>query len=335
MAQQTHVMPEVAEQAEQYFPVSLAIMQPGTMAPVNIYIASGSPPTYNLYKTVRAALSEEVRERLLDHGVQELYVRSQDEGAYYEYVEENIESIIRDDLLPPEKASEIVYTSSSRVMEDVFEDPRSGKNLQRARRMVKGSVLSILKSPDSLWEMTAMASHDYYTYTHCVNVCMFLLAASRDLLAVTDPPRLERIGLGGMLHDIGKSQVPGQILNKPGKLTAEEFELVKEHPPAGVELVSRHMDVPGITAEVIRNHHEHFDGSGYPDGRAEEDVSPVTRLSTIIDVYDALTTERCYAPARNPYGALELMLTAMRDQFDSSLLESFVRFLGPRDARAE
>jgi putative nucleotidyltransferase with HDIG domain len=328
------VATEAVETETELFPIPLAIMQPGTVAPVNIYIQVGDPPTFSLYKTAQTPLSEEVRDRLLQRDVSQLYVRREDEDEYLNYVEQNIDAIIRDDLLPPDKACQIVYRGSSRVMVDVFDNPRSGRNLRRVQTMVEATVLSIMKHDEALWQMTSMASHDYYTYTHCVNVGVFLVAASKDLLGIDEEPSLQRIGLGGMLHDIGKSQIPEEILNKPGKLDDDEFEKIKEHPVIGLELVNKLRKLPGVAGAIVRGHHEHFDGTGYPDGLAGDRINRVVRLSTIIDVYDALTTRRAYADARKPFEALELMLTQMPEQFDKPLLKAFVKFLGPREVWA-
>jgi putative nucleotidyltransferase with HDIG domain len=322
-------------QEQDLFPIPLAVMQPGTLAPVNLYIKFRRPPRIILYKRAYAPLREEIRERLMDRGVAELFLRKQDEKAYYDYVEQNLTAIVRDELLPPQQTSRLVYESSSRVMAETFEDPRSGRNMQRAHTMVEATVLSILKDPEALWHMTAIAAHDYYTYTHCVHVCMFLVSACRDLLGITDISMLRPIGLGGLFHDIGKSQIPPEILNKPGKLTNDEFELVKKHPVLGVELVKDDRRVPRSSAQIIRSHHEHFDGFGYPSGLSGEGIHKVSRLATIIDVYDALTTKRPYAPARDPYQALELMLNQMASHFDVPMLRAFVKFLGPKEFRME
>jgi len=263
-----------------------------------------------------------------------LYLRKSDERAYNEYVEQNLVAIIRDGLLPPREVCRTVYQSSSCVMQDVLADPRSGRNLQRVSTMARAVVLSIIKRPAALWDMTALASHDYATYRHSVHVGVFLVAASRELLHIKEQATLERIGEGGMLHDIGKSQIPAEILNKHGRLTPAEFEKVKEHPALGVELVERQRKVPATITAIIRSHHERIDGHGYPDGLPGDRIRPPARLAKIIDAYDAMTTNRPYAPARTSYEALRVM-KKMVGNFDVALLDPFVRFLGPRELRAQ
>ncbi len=321
---------QAAEVRSECFPVPLAVMQPGTAAPVDLYIDFGVGGELVLYKGRGTPLNEETRGRLMERGVGTLFLSKKDEAAYRQYVEENLEDIIRDDMLPPEETSRLVYDSSTRVMDEVFEDPRSGRQLRRARRMVEAAVLAILKDPGALWCMSSLASHDYYTYTHCVNVAMFMAGAARDILGVASRHELNAIGLGGLLHDIGKTQVPEAILAKPGKLTEEEFAVVKTHPAEGVSLVMQHQRVSNITGQIIRCHHERFGGGGYPTSRPEAEMKTEVRLATIVDVYDALTTNRSYARARTPYHALELMLGQMKGHFDEGMLKAFVRFLGPR-----
>jgi len=217
----------------------------------------------------------------------------------------------------------------------VLSDPRSGHNMQRAHTMVEAMVRSIIKNPDALWQMTSIASHDYYTYTHCVNVCMFLVSACQSVLEIRDGRALQRIGLGGLLHDVGKSQIPAEILNKPGKLTDEEFAAVKKHPQLGVDLARQHSKLPMAAGRIILGHHERFSGGGYPDGLRGEAISEIVRISTIVDVYDALTTKRSYGDARSAFEALKLMLQQMAAHFDGRLLRAFVLFLGPRQANGD
>ncbi len=215
-------------------------------------------------------------------------------------------------------------------MEDLFEDPRSGRNILRAHAMVEPMVLSIMKEPDSLWDIASLAAHDYYTYTHSVNVSLFLIATGREILGIDGMSQLKEVGFGGLLHDVGKSRIPEEILRKRGSLTEQESVLVREHPMAGLEIVRRHHRLSPTSRAIIRSHHESYDGTGYPDGIRGAAIPQVAGLAKIIDVYDALTTERPYANARSPFDAMELM-GRMTGHFDVGMLRLFVRFLGPKE----
>ena len=184
----------------EFFPIHLAIMQPGTLAPVGLYLRAGTAEEFTLYKAAQTPLTQETRQRLLDRGTDVLYLRKSDERAYNEYVEQNLVAIIRDGLLPPREVCRTVYRSSSCVMQDVLADPRSGRNLQRVSTMARAVVLSIIKRPAALWDMTALASHDYATYRHSVHVAVFLVGASRELRGMKGPAIVGPIPVTSLSH---------------------------------------------------------------------------------------------------------------------------------------
>jgi HD-GYP domain-containing protein (c-di-GMP phosphodiesterase class II) len=318
----------------QFLPVHLALVQPGTVPPVALYLRAGAGEQFTLYCAAHTTFDEEARGRLLEHGVQALYVRLEDEGAHSQYVEQNIEAIIRDDLLPPGEASRLVYETSSRLMQHVFDDPRSGRNIARVEPVVRAAVRSLMRNPDTLWEITDLASHDYRTYTHSVNVSVLLVAFSLNVLSIQDASALESIGFGGMVHDLGKSMVPAEILNKAGPLTDEEFEKVQEHPLTGLSLVECHRELGTMETAIIRSHHERPDGRGYPDQLEYVDIPRMARVAKVLDCYDAMTTDRPYARARSPYETLRIM-KRMDGHFDETILNGFIRFLGPEGDRSQ
>ncbi len=320
--------------SSQFLPVHLAQVQPGTVPPVALFFRTGPQDQFTLYCAAHTPFDEEARGRLLERDVQALYVRLQDGAAYDRYIEQNLAAIIRDDLLPPGEASRLVYQTSSRVMRAVFDDPRSGTNITRVEPVVRATVGSITRNPDTLWEMTDLASHDYETYRHSVNVSVLLVAFSCKVLNIQDAPVLESIGFGGMLHDVGKSLVPAGILNKSGPLTDEEFDRVQEHPLTGVSLVEHHRQLGTVERAIIRSHHERPDGRGYPDELQYQDIPQVARVAKVVDCYDAMTTDRPYARARTPFETLRVM-KRMDGQFDETILNGFIRFLGPEGGRSQ
>ena len=166
----------------------------------------------------------------------------------------------------------------------------------------------------------SIESKDHYTQGHCERVAFFACVLADS--AGFNSRSLFWFRIGALLHDIGKIIVPSEVLNKPGKLTPEEWELMKRHPEAGLELVAD-IDFPGDIRAIIRNHHERWDGTGYPDGLAGESIPYAARILCVADVYDALTTTRSYRPGLT-HDRAERIMRESPGQFDPDLLEVFL-----------
>ncbi len=167
---------------------------------------------------------------------------------------------------------------------------------------------------------SSIESKDRYTQGHCERVAFFACVLAES--AGFNSRSLFWFRIGALLHDIGKIIVPTEVLNKPGKLTDEEWAIMKRHPEAGLELVAD-IDFPGDIRAIIRNHHERWDGKGYPDGLKGEDIPFAARILCVADVYDALTTTRSYRPGLTHARAAEIMRSSP-GQFDPDLLETFL-----------
>jgi len=177
----------------------------------------------------------------------------------------------------------------------------------------------------SMW-LTQLKNKDEYTAIHSLNVCVLSLTFGRALgLAKTE---LNELGLGALLHDIGKMQVPLEILNKPGELTPEEFEIMKTHPSKGYELLKKEDNLSAEVLNIVKSHHERLSGSGYPDSLLEQNISYYTKIVSITDVYDAITSDRVYNDGMTPHDAMQRLYEWMPDNFDQELMQQFIRTLG-------
>jgi len=139
---------------------------------------------------------------------------------------------------------------------------------------------------------------------------------------------LELLGLGALLHDIGKLKIPSEVLDKPGRLTPEEYEIMKAHPVEGYQILKMDEGMPMESLEIVLHHHERINGKGYPEQLSADHISLITKMSSIVDVYDAITSDRCYHDGISPYKALQNIYSWAKDDFDQGLVEEFMSCMG-------
>ena len=176
------------------------------------------------------------------------------------------------------------------------------------------------KNPLVLLNITRLKSKDETTFVHSIAVSALMVQLSR--YVNLDPNMVQLMGMAGLLHDVGKTKIPDEILNKQGKLTGDELALIRDHPALGHEILSRHADMPRIVLDVCRHHHERLDGKGYPDGLPASEINLYVRICTICDVYDAVTSIR---PYKKPWSHMDAVTWMMAQQgaFDRELLHEF------------
>ena len=213
--------------------------------------------------------------------------------------------------------------------------------------VVKRILEQIETSGGAALALADLSSADGYTFQHSIDVAALgLLIGFRYFSdhGWTDfrgecrfdqlEDRLSILGLGLLLHDIGKLAIPLGILNKPGKLTSEEWDIMKTHPRAGVDILDGSRWSPLVKAIVLR-HHERWNGSGYPDGKAGNEIHQMARIAAVADVYDAITSERLYAPARAAHVGVRAILEGTGTLFDPAVVEAFCRVVAPFPAGTE
>ncbi len=216
---------------------------------------------------------------------------------------------------------------SGQAMRELFGEARLGKAIDTdaCSSLVNDVAESIDRHPDAFRSLARLKTADEYTYMHSVTVCALMVSLSRGL--GLDEAQCREAGLAGMLHDLGKAVMPQDILNKPGKLTPEEFEIIKQHPRRGYELLLGAKNIPAGVLDVCLHHHERVDGTGYPDRLAAENISMFARMGAICDVYDAVTSNRPYKAGWDPAFALTQM-ASWQGHFDRPMFQSFVRCVG-------
>ena len=225
------------------------------------------------------------------------------------------------------RAADICAKSKPAVMA-MFQEARMGNavDTELAHNLVHEVSNSVIRNSGALISLARLKTADDYTYMHSVAVCALMIALSRQLQLSEEQTR--SMGLAGLLHDLGKAMVPTTILNKPGKLTNAEFQVVKSHPVQGYNMLVNNQGVDANVLDVVLHHHEKIDGSGYPDRQKGDGISLFAKMGAICDVYDAITSNRSYKKGWDPAEALKRMAEWTHSHLDPQIFQAFVKSLG-------
>jgi HD-GYP domain-containing protein (c-di-GMP phosphodiesterase class II) len=221
-----------------------------------------------------------------------------------------------------------LHTEAHRIVHGVMNDVRLGKQItiEHVEHVVERIVDSIFRQQDALLPLTQLKNHDNYTFQHSVSVCALMATFGRALGLPRETVR--EVAIGGLLHDVGKATIPDFILNKPGKLTDAEFDQMKTHVVQSKIILEATPGISPIALAVVTQHHERFDGSGYPNKLKADEIEYYGQMSAIVDVYDAITSDRCYHTGMPPTEALRKMLEWSKFHFNPELIQVFIRSLG-------
>lgn len=254
------------------------------------------------------------------------YIRLTEKASYYNHIESYLKKISCDETIPLNEKSLLVYKSASDVISDLLDKPESKETLAQTKTLVDNTINIILSNDASIKSLMNIGSHDYYTYTHSVDVSVFTIGFANYLGFSFE--NLSNIGYAAMMHDIGKSKISNEIINKNGKLSEEEFALMKSHPCHSYELLKFHGETNEDILMGVRSHHEKARCNGYPDGLKLSAINDFAKIISICDIFSALTTERSYKSAFSSFKTLQLMKQDMLQDLDEKLFYDFIRFIG-------
>ncbi|RSD26398.1 HD-GYP domain-containing protein [Mesobacillus subterraneus] len=262
-----------------------------------------------------ARLEKRILSRLSDFGIDYIYIKDPD----------------TDDIILTNSISDEMRVNAIKTIGDTFKQVQLDSKishtfvLEKSARKFKKLISILLEELRESKELLNLLSdvflHDHYIFSHSLNVTLYALAIGIEMKL--PPKELEQLGLGAILHDVGKMKVPEEILSKPGKLTAEEFQIIKAHAEDGFQLLRNIPTVPLIVAHCAFQHHERMNGAGYPRGLKGEEIHLFGRILGVADVFDAVTSNRVYRPAMLPHEGLEILYSGSGSLFDAKVVDAF------------
>jgi len=283
-------------------------------------------------------------DKIIESGIREAYIDSSrgidvPDAPTAAQISEQIEAemkasitaevpIVRTSLAEEMVRARKIQSQASKVIRAVMQDARLGHalNIEEVEPLVADITSSIGRNQSALLSLLRLKTHDDYTFLHSVSVCALMVTFCKSLKL--DEETTREAGLGALLHDTGKMRVPDAILNKPGRFTDAEFEVMKCHPRDGYDILRATPGVGEVPLDIALHHHERMDGTGYPERLAGEQISTLARMAAIVDVYDAITSDRCYHVGMPPAEALKKMWEWSKFDFDQTLMRAFISTIG-------
>lgn len=310
--------------APDYVPLALRRLRRDLPMSCDLYVDQGG--SYVLYKESSLPFTRDDWDRLVSSGTNEIWVQVLAEGS--KGAGQRLTTILAlpDEQLPPRVKAQVWYGSAVAIAQRSVASTVLRDTIGDVHSLVDATVNYLASSRLAFHVMLSATMHDYSVYTHAVNVAVYALGLGTSIgLRYGE---LRDLGMAAFLHDIGKTRVAREVLNKPGPLTEEEWTVMRQHPIWGEEILSTMVDLPPEVLAIVSQHHERLDGMGYPRGLGANGLHRFSTIVSLVDAFDAMTSNRCYSPARTPYTALGLLKSEVGEKFDQELFASLVLLLG-------
>ena len=222
----------------------------------------------------------------------------------------------------------VAYKDAKNMISSIMLSVRLGRtfDMKDVTETVQGVVESIMSNPEAMRWLALIKNADEYTAEHCLRVCVLSVSLGRSI--GLSEYELEELGISGFLHDIGKAKIPNSILNKPGRFSEEEFEIMKTHAAHGKNILVSQKGVPPSAIDAAHAHHERPDGKGYPRQLSSHQITQFSSIVSIVDAYDAITSERVYQKSRSSIEALRIIYDGKGTHFDEEIAERFIKMVG-------
>jgi HD-GYP domain-containing protein (c-di-GMP phosphodiesterase class II) len=310
------------ETKSRFIPIPVQTLKIDSMKSFDLFIRTKSGRMV-LFNAREELFTLEVRDNLLANDISVLFINDEDKEEYNTYVAENLADFLNNPELSNNDKAEFAYLSISNIAQSLFEKP-SEQSISSYKTAITATMNFILTEDDALINLIQLTEFDYTTFNHSMNVGIFATGLSKALFSRESDHNMTEIAAGFFLHDIGKCSIPLTILQKPGHLTPEEWDIIKTHPSEGYEILKKFHHITPESKIIVLQHHERTHGNGYPRGLKGDMIHTYSKICSIADVFEALVAQRPYKKQKSFYDALYTMKTEMKDEFDPEFFRQFI-----------
>ncbi len=318
------------ESKEFFVPISLESIEPIFFPDVALYIKTGG--NYVLYKSNGRDFTVYDHERLSKNGVEFVFVSKIDMDVITNHMEISAERLLNSNVLSSRAKGKMIYQTSINFVNDIFNNPEKSTDLVRTKRLIENLMLYLSNYPDAINSLETVMTHNYYTFVHSLQVASLTLMMHSAGYTLS-PDEMLDVGTGAILHDFGKIFVPQEILNKSGKLSEAEVEILRRHPEEGYVYLKEKGVLSPVALTIVRLHHERCNGSGYPLGLENKKIPRSAQISGVADIYCTLTTDCRGNRTMPPHIAVQLMRNQMKDLFSPILLDTLEKLVCTEDVQ--
>jgi HD-GYP domain-containing protein (c-di-GMP phosphodiesterase class II) len=321
--------PHLEHSTAGYMPVQLEMFKRLQQSPADLLIQYEPGAEPMLYHRAGCPLEPGQMARLLDTGVRQIYVRSDDFHRFAAHLLETIDTEWESGAVPAAERYAALQLAMAVEIEHAARLLDCGPYVAVAEKL--GRELTTLLAGNNVLprDLYCLARHDFNTFTHITNVASYGVILA-DRLGLCDDSQFEPLAKAAILHDLGKRFIPASILAKPAKLDAEERVIIETHPQRGYEELCTRGDMSFDQLMIVYQHHERFDGKGYPVGSQGEEIHPWARMLAIVDVFDAMTGIRPYRRACSPQEAMEYISKSAGTHFDPEMVKCWQSIMAKR-----
>ncbi len=314
-----------------YVPVDLKTFIINTYIDYNLFTYIHKQKKYVLFSSPDTKFGDLHRKKLLDNKMNVVYVASADYDKHLRYVERNLDGLLANDTIAEAVKVGAMHEASDIIVRDMLDQPVNQENMLRTKKFANQVVDFTTKKPTSLSRFLELVERDDQLSSHSMNVCVYSLLIARKM-GIFDYRNIQKLAFGSLLHDVGMTFVPNSIMEKKEKLTSLDWTRIEKHTELGYSVLQKLSYRDKDVEDIVRYHHERLDGTGYPKMLSGKRISPLVRIVTIADIFNAINSERAYSKSFSTYDTFMKMLNECEGEIDLGILKTFIQSLQKKES---